>query len=505
MYSENLIDYVTNLKSFTLTVSKKPDIIEKANMIREATKFLDVVCDDVGWSRRKYCVLNEIHEVPICKSCTKHVWFNKGDLQGGFNEYCSDVCRNTRIRISQHSHDKLSDRDWLFDMRINKRMSHQSIADLLGDVSEFCVTEWCDRHEIPKTKYNASDPDKRNFLDDYDWMWQKYKVEQTKISDIAIMLGVTDCPVQTALKRLGIPANNHNAYDRPVYTQSKAELELIDFIKEIYTGEILIGKRSILGDGRELDIYIPELKIAFEYNGVWIHSEYPEGKSYSHRKDKTYHISKTELCEEQGIELIQIWSSSWRDKKDIWKSRIRAKFGLVGRKLFARKCVVKEISVGEKNTFLDFNHLQGRDKSNTKLGMFYGDELVSVMTFSKSRYNKNADWELSRFATVKDNLVVGAFSKMVKHFRKMYSGSIISYADRMHSTGGVYRANGFEVWKINPPSYHYFKDNENLLHRMNFQKKMITFAGDTRTEFDVMRENGYNWVWDCGTIAFILR
>lgn len=502
MYSQEIVE-ISKINTCSLTVAKKPDIAEKAKLLQEATSFLDTIRDDVMMVHRKYCVSNHIHEVPTCLACGNHTWFRADNAAKGFTEYCSDACRKTVLKLPKDVHDKLSDRNWLFDMRINKRMSHQSIGDMFG-VSDHCVAYWCTKLDIPKTQYNASVPESKSYLEDYDWMWQKYKVENLNMEKIADIVGVHKSTVDYAMGKLNIPSNAPNAYDRPYVKQSKGELELLGFIKEIYTGEIQTGKRTILG-GRELDIYIPELKIAFEYNGVWSHSEKDGDVSYAIRKDKTYHISKTELCEEQGIELIQIWSSSWRDKKDIWKSRIRAKFGLVGRKLFARKCVVKEISVGEKNTFLDFNHLQGRDKSNTKLGMFYGDELVSVMTFSKSRYNKNADWELSRFATVKDTLVVGAFSKMVKHFRKLHAGSIISYADRLHSTGGVYRANGFEVWKVNPPSYHYFKDNENLLHRMNFQKKMITFAGDTRTEFEVMRENGYNWVWDCGTIAFILR
>jgi hypothetical protein len=61
------------------------------------------------------------------------------------------------------------------------------------------------------------------------------------------------------------------------------EKELVDFIKSIYNGEIITNNRKIL-KGKELDIVLPELNLAIEFNGIYWHS----------LKDKNYHLNKTE-------------------------------------------------------------------------------------------------------------------------------------------------------------------------------------------------------------------
>lgn len=503
MYTQSLKDFCETATANGISKSKKPEVIEMRDILLEATKFLEDL-PTVFMTNRLYCVKNEIYSIPLCKACGAQCGFFASNHNKGFNAYCCQECRSHSSELPDEVNAKLQSYEWMFEQRITNRMSHRSIAALLG-ISERPVVRWCEILKLPKTQYNASDSSIATFLDDKEWLIQKHKIENLKCSEIANIIGSSPATVSLSIKNHGIEANNSNAYDRVFNKQSLAELELLEFIKTIYSGEVISGSRSILGDGREIDIFVPELKIGFEYNGVWCHSFNPEGTSYSLRKDKTYHISKTDMCEEKGIDLIQIWSSSWISKKEIWKSRIRAKFGIVAEKIAARKCTVREINVGEKNTFLDKNHLQGRDKSNTKLGLFYNDELVSVMTFGKSRYNKNVDWELIRFATKLDTLIVGGFSKLLSNFRKKNPGSIVSYADRMHSKGNVYEKNGFIVDRKNPANYHYFKGNETLLHRQNFQKSKIAEPRDIRTEFEIMSSNGYKWVYDCGTITYILN
>jgi len=67
---------------------------------------------------------------------------------------------------------------------------------------------------------------------------------------------------------------------------SGLEVSLLNFIKENYDGKIITSDRKTLG-GKELDIYLPELKLAFEFNGLYWHNEL--------YKDKNYHLNKTEI------------------------------------------------------------------------------------------------------------------------------------------------------------------------------------------------------------------
>ena len=67
----------------------------------------------------------------------------------------------------------------------------------------------------------------------------------------------------------------------------------------------------------ELDIYIPENKLALEINGNYFHSE------LGGKKNKYYHVNKTELCESKNIQLIHIFEDEWLFKNDVIKKRIK--------------------------------------------------------------------------------------------------------------------------------------------------------------------------------------
>ena len=90
-------------------------------------------------------------------------------------------------------------------------------------------------------------------------------------------------------------------------TSSFKEKELYDFIKLIYSGEIITSYRS----GLEIDIYLPELKIGFEFNGLYWHSEL--------FKDKNYHLDKTKYFKENGIRIIHVCAyRDWEtDRKSV--------------------------------------------------------------------------------------------------------------------------------------------------------------------------------------------
>lgn len=500
-YSQDVIDICEKYTVTGLSKGKKPEYDVARSKLFAATKFLDDSLPEVFMTNRIYCVKNNIHAVPKCRACGEPCGFNAENNSKGFNMYCSNDCRQYASNLSDEVNAKLSDRDWLYEQRITKRMSHKSIAKVLG-ISERPVIKWCDIHGIPKTQYNRHDQEIHDILDDRDWLFQKYKVEMQSADKIAKELGVAEIVVWQYIKKFEIPVNLSNSYDREHVKQSLGEIELLDFIKSIYDGEIIVGSRSILGDGREIDIYIPEKNLAFEYNGVWSHAYRPHEETYAKRKDASYHKSKTDLCEQNGIHLIQIWSSSWKNKRQIWESRIMAKFGIVQNRIYARNCSIKSISVQEKDSFLTENHLQGKDISSVRLGLYYKDELVSVMTFSKSRFNKKYSWELLRFASKLNTLVIGGFSKLMCAFREKNSGNIVSYADRMHSDGNVYSQNGFTKISVNAPAYHYFKGNEELLNRVQFQKHKISDKNDERTEREIMYDNGYMIVYDCGTITY---
>lgn len=293
----------------------------------------------------------------------------------------------------------------------------------------------------------------------------------------------------------------------------QTQAEIYNYIKSIYNGNVEINNRRLIYP-LELDIYVPEKKVAIEFDGLLFHSygksEY--AKYNNTDEDSKEHLNKTLLCEEKGIQLLHIFENEWIDKQkqEIWKSVIKNKLGLIDKKIYARKCEIKPIENKEKEKFLNSNHLQANCPSSINLGLFYNNELVSVMTFGKSRFNKKYKYELLRFCNKINSIVVGSASKLLKHFIKQYGKNIISYANRRWSNGKLYKKLGF-IFLINTEAnYFYFKPNENILYsRIKFQKhklnKILEKYNKELSETQNMYNNGYRKIFDCGNQVYILN
>jgi len=271
----------------------------------------------------------------------------------------------------------------------------------------------------------------------------------------------------------------------------------------ISLGENVIENDTVILNGKEIDLYLPKHKLAIEVDGIYWHSEL-KGKK------RNYHLSKTESCNNLGISLLHIFENEWRESQEIVKSIIANKLRINSRKIYARKTKVKELDNKTKKDFLNKNHLQGNGRSQYKYGLYCEDELVSVMTFGKRKItNKNPEYEIIRFASKLGTNVIGGASKLLKHFEKTHSPEkIITYSDRRYSTSNTfYQKLGFRYSHSSKPNYWYFKGNMNLLSRVNFQKhklkdKLEKFD-ESLSEWENMKHNGYNRIWDCGNYVFV--
>jgi hypothetical protein len=283
--------------------------------------------------------------------------------------------------------------------------------------------------------------------------------------------------------------------------KSNMELELLGFIKLNYKGEIKTNIKSIIN--KELDIYLPELGLAFEFNGLYWHSE--------EYKDKNYHISKTNECSVINIQLIHIWEDDWTYRKDIVKSIIINKL-VKSERIFARKCKVKIVNNLEVRNFLDENHIQGFVGSRVKIGLYYNEELISLMTFgllrkSLGQINKDGSYELIRFCNKKGYSVVGGASKLFKYFLNNFIvDEIISYSDSSRSNGNLYEKLGFEFSHQSAPNYYYIIDGVRK-HRFNYRKdKLVKSGADiNKTELQIMTDFGYIRIFDCGSKKWIYK
>lgn len=262
-------------------------------------------------------------------------------------------------------------------------------------------------------------------------------------------------------------------------------------------------------NGKELDFFIilKNQKLAIECNGLYWHSEEKVGKKY--------HLEKTKECEKRGIQLIHIFENEILEKPKIVKNRLKNILKLNKYKIFARKCKIREIPPNVKGKFLNKYHLQGNDKSLIKLGLFYKERLVSVMTFCKNRKALgktpvDGEWELSRFCSIGNFSIIGGASKLLKHFERVLKPDVLtSYANKRWSfKGGLYEILGFKLLRESPPSYWYFKSLK-IFHRFGFRKNVLKNKLDdfdeNMTEWENMKANGWNRIWDCGNFVFEKR
>jgi len=275
------------------------------------------------------------------------------------------------------------------------------------------------------------------------------------------------------------------------------EKELCNFIKNIYSGKIIENYR----DGVEIDIYLPDINIGFEFNGLYWHSD-----KFVH---KNKHIDKLNHFKNKGIQIIYIWEDDWDFKKEIIKSQITNWLKLNINKIFARKCIIKEISdVKIVREFLNNNHIQGFIHSSKKIGLFYDNELVSLMTFDRfegRKKMKENDWNLSRFCSKIYFNIIGGFDKLLKYFINNYKPQrIITYADKEWSRGNLYIKTGFDLVNESNISYKYIIKNKRI-NKQNFKKKKLLKLypeEKTSTEREIMMKYNIYRVYDCGQLKF---
>jgi hypothetical protein len=290
----------------------------------------------------------------------------------------------------------------------------------------------------------------------------------------------------------------------PLYSgNSGMEIELFNFIEKNYNLDIVANSRKIIKPF-EIDIFLPNINVGFEFNGLYWHS--------SLQKSKDYHKNKYEKSIQNNIKLITIWEDDWVLKQDIVKSFILNKLDKTPNRIFARNCTIREVTYKESKLFLDENHLQGDCKSSIRIGLYYNDELVSLMTFSKLRLplsQRGLDdvYELTRFCNKTYHTVVGGASKIINYFIKKYRPEEIhTYSDNMISDGNLYQKLGFEYKHTSNPGYWYVI-NGIRKHRFNFRKHKLVENGfdSNKTEEEIMLERGYHRIYNSGNKKWILR
>jgi hypothetical protein len=285
----------------------------------------------------------------------------------------------------------------------------------------------------------------------------------------------------------------------PITSGSNKQKELYNFISSIYNDNIIENWRKL--NSYEIDIFLPNLKIGFEFNGLYWHSE--------SRLGKNYHRDKLEFFQKNDIRVFNIWEDDWDYKKDIVKSQIRNWLKISSNKIWARKCQIKEITDSKiPKLFLDENHIQGYIRSVIKIGLFYNDDLVALMTFDNIEGRKKMEtdaWNLSRFCNKLNTNVIGGASKLLSYFIKKYNPvRIISYADMDWSKGNLYEKLGFSLKSELSPDYQYVINGKRV-NKRKFSKSNLSKIKNidlSLSESNITKQINIERIYNCGKLKY---
>lgn len=290
--------------------------------------------------------------------------------------------------------------------------------------------------------------------------------------------------------------------------QKQGPTKIENFVEAILVSNnihYIKNDRKVLG-GLEIDFLIPSHMLGIECNGLFYHSYNPMASVVgSNKRD----YEKTELASTRGIKLLNFYEDDFKERPLIVKSMILNSLGLVRRKIDARKCTITSISATAARTFCETNHIKGYSNSAVKLGCFFDNELVSVMTFSKNRFNRDGSYEVVRFCSLLNTVVRGVGSKFIKHFIKEFGVSEIStYADLCYGDGKSYEKMGFTRIGKTAAGYCWLDGTTRISRQRcqhkNLQKWLPTYDPE-KTEDENMFSSGYRKLYDCGHAKFILE
>jgi hypothetical protein len=516
-----------NPRSSTLSWWIDRGVSELFYYMMEATSFIPPYAIK-GYARRIYCLLNALESEPICGVCSGVVKYNAA--KKAYNKTCklhaynNDVERK-RISTMMARYGEVKN----FSNPSHHRISVQTMVERYGTENVNVLPVIREKREATnlarygKPNYTQSDGynarrmastterygvEHTSMLSEFKTIGldhHMYKEWRESAEEIRTAYEIDKMPKCDVAKKFNYSLSHMNKIilalgmdgDLP---QNKVHVKSFVSKNETIIGDILEAHgisiyrnvRNLIGE--ELDIYIPELKKAVEYNGDYWHSD--------KIRDKKHVIAKLEKCEALGINLITIQEHVFKQRQDAIISKLVHKIEKTVKKCYARKTTFRKITGSEANTFFDLHHVQAsKQKSPEHYALFLGEIPVAVASFKKFRDAV----EIVRYATSMS--VVGGLSKIISNspFDKVYS-----FADRRYTfrPRNIYTESGFAEMMITPQSYVYVRGNVVLSRQQAMKHKLSRILkrfDPARTEYENMSNHGFVRVWDCGHLLYCYR
>lgn len=428
----------------------------------------------LGWrktqdslSEELYDIYHGLNEKPVCKTCAGKVNFQQ--FASGYREYCSNSCvtnnKDRNRKISEHPS--------------GHRRMEQTCIERYGGVG----------YGIAKVQDNAQ----RRKFEKYGTLAVSIeKTQKTQQEKYGFVCNYKDPKFQKRCQERKLEIYGQHFPPKEPKIDSRGEREVRAFLEEI-TGYCWAANYGILPRGLELDGVCEELKMSFEYCGLYWHDEF--------QKHAHYHLDKMNHAFEAGYRLFTIFEDEWEHRQEQVKAFLAASVGKFDVRVAARKCTVREIDLIQENVrgFFEANHIQGASNNIKRaFGLFYQEDLVGCVSFSLHHRKNDGTVTLSRLAFKNGWQVIGGASKLVKYALSKFDCPIVTWSDNRWTSGMLYRKLGFRMENNLGPDYSYHKNSAKRWSKQQFKKSNLLGVGNmTEREYcrDILK---LRRIYDCG-------
>ena len=229
---------------------------------------------------------------------------------------------------------------------------------------------------------------------------------------------------------------------------------------------------------------------------------------YNERTTDKQFLYKLKLeTETTGQELMIVYLPELAHKYSITLNRIKYRLQDAKARVRAKKCQIRDLTSVEYKNFINEFHIQGSIVSSIKYGLFKDDLLLAAMSFNKSRYNKDYEYEMGRYCVRPGFVIHGNASRLLHHFiREKDPKSIITYCDYRWSSGRVYEAIGFKLLHDSACGFFWAKDGQ-MYNRRGWWKARLPEKLDhfdpNLSAHNNMRANGFVKIYDIGQRTYV--
>lgn len=309
--------------------------------------------------------------------------------------------------------------------------------------------------EYKEKFYNAHKNRDYILLSEYKNGKHKVKVKHVKCNYI------WDVQPNNALKLVSCPkCKNKNK-------KSSLEDFIYNYIRTIYSGRIYRNLFNKIVPKHEIDIYIPKLNIAFEINGLYWHS--------TKFKDKDFHKTKTSICKQKGISLVQLYEDEIKKRPIAVKNEIDKSFNIKPLNIIKiNKCKISYIEYDRAKDFIHKNNLKSDYIGDINLGVFYKNKLISCISFKSNvsnRYIGLFDCELVSYTNKFNYLIQDGFNILFNKILFDYNfKKVMYYQDKRFTKDNFLSENKFIKYKIIKPKKYYLDSNNHYKYKKDIPK-----------------------------------